>query len=884
MSLAAPAVPLSLTDPDPTSHAPTTQDDGTQGGTRPADHAMPLSSSLQIPPHAPLMAGVTDAIAVSLAPRPELQDRAAGVKRTRDEHGAPLDEDGRHAAPAKKRARLIVPAPDLVVASVDNDAYNSGVSNNSSSSRVLMMASASGVMTRPQPQQQVDPAAPHLAADDPRLERPPSPASSLSSLSSVDASEALANYTGAGPYLSPFSHTLHATSPMVVTLPMPPYMARAIAVATGFAPPTALVDAADPPPLPTEVAARAAAVATGLTPRPPLVDSVAFPQPPTPPYMARAIAVATRAVPPLALVDDVNAPRASPAMREKPYAAAAGTVGAVPRTRSTRARRIQFVVEDDGMLAPPPPPAVPRGRAERNGPGDDPVSPALSDSSLSSVSSPPSIRRAAPRAKVVARSSVARLEVPRPEAARQTGRRSPVPSKDERLAVKMAAAIRRHAAERQRAIRPAAETKINNDVCDACKCPGNLLCCERCPAAFHLPCLNPPLDFGQAPEGEWFCRKCCVEMHRPYRPERPIYRQPPPTAPPASAPTNPVAPPPPLSTGPLSPRSAGVRLADILRSDVPHSPVTSPRPVPLPTSPISPTAVPLPTSPLTGHKSATSALHSLLHHSPTHAAPASTSADSVLPPMFPSLPISNVRPPPPPPPPATHLTLAALLGATAGLPPQRRSPLLPSHPVFWNLDDDLERRNPESFRLPASLLAKFAGVYADRDGDFALAEYDRPARRKADRRDLTRLVDPATGAVLLCYACGGSARDGRAILQCDFCPTAWHLDCLDPPRTIAPPNGVRWRCPCHVEHDLPALRDAGNHRYYGPKGKVLEVDPAVPDGVEAKFLAKVRAQRRQRGGELVQVGEGRVIPPEWMPLELLATLAPYPVVPGPGGE
>ncbi|KAJ3369815.1 hypothetical protein GGF31_004886 [Allomyces arbusculus] len=820
---------------------------------------MPRSSSSQVVPRAPHMGDVTDTVAFALAPQLEPQDCVAGVKRTRNEHGAAVDDDNRHAAPAKKRAR------SSTVVSVGDGAWNGGASSSSSSSssRVPVMPGTSAVMTRPPPQQQVDPAAPHLVIGDVRLECPPSPASSLSSLSSVDASEALANYTGAGPYLSPFSHTLHATSPMIVTLPMPPYMARAIAVATGVVPATALVDAADPLPLPADVAARAAAVAAGLAPRPPLVDSVAFPQPPTPPYMVRAIAVATGAVPPLALVDDVNAPlRASPPMRETPYAAAAAaSTGAVPRARPTRGRPTRFVVEDDGMLAPPQPPSEAPGRAERRA-SRDPVSPGHSDSSLSSVSSPPSIRRAAPRTKV-ARSSVARLEVPRPETARQTGRRSPVPNKDERLAVKMAAAIRRHVAERQRAIRPAAESKINNDVCDACKCPGNLLCCERCPAAFHLPCLNPPLDFGQAPEDEWFCRKCCF---------------------PASAPADPVAPAPPLSTSPLSPRSAGVRLADILRSDAPpHSPVTPPRPVPLPTSSLSPTAVPPPTlpptSPLTGHKSATSALHSLLHHSPTHAAP-----DSIVPPPFPSLPISNVRPAPPPPPPPTQPMLAALLGAAMGLPPQPRSPVHLSHPVFWNLDDDLERRNPESFRLPASLLANFAGVYADRDGDFALAEFDRPARRKADRRDLTRLVDPATGAVLLCYACGGSARGGRAILQCDFCPTAWHLDCLDPPRTIAPPNGVRWRCPCHVEHDLPALRDVGGHRYYGPKGKVLDVDPAVPDGVEARFLAKVHAQRRerQRLPEPVQVGEERVVPPEWMPLELLATLAPYPdpVVPG----
>uniref|UniRef100_T1EGY8 PHD-type domain-containing protein n=1 Tax=Helobdella robusta TaxID=6412 RepID=T1EGY8_HELRO len=47
----------------------------------------------------------------------------------------------------------------------------------------------------------------------------------------------------------------------------------------------------------------------------------------------------------------------------------------------------------------------------------------------------------------------------------------------------------------------------NHDTCDSCKEPGDLICCDRCPCAFHLICYDPPLEEEDAPNGEWICRK-----------------------------------------------------------------------------------------------------------------------------------------------------------------------------------------------------------------------------------------------------------------------------------------------------------------------------------------------------------------------------------------
>lgn len=46
----------------------------------------------------------------------------------------------------------------------------------------------------------------------------------------------------------------------------------------------------------------------------------------------------------------------------------------------------------------------------------------------------------------------------------------------------------------------------HEDNCRVCHRPGDLLCCETCPAVFHLNCLDPPLK--QVPTEEWLCPIC----------------------------------------------------------------------------------------------------------------------------------------------------------------------------------------------------------------------------------------------------------------------------------------------------------------------------------------------------------------------------------------
>ncbi|KAL2082105.1 hypothetical protein ACEWY4_021923 [Coilia grayii] len=56
---------------------------------------------------------------------------------------------------------------------------------------------------------------------------------------------------------------------------------------------------------------------------------------------------------------------------------------------------------------------------------------------------------------------------------------------------------------------------INDDECAVCKDGGELICCDGCPRAFHLGCLDPPLTC--IPSGSWRCGLCQNTHMQPQR-------------------------------------------------------------------------------------------------------------------------------------------------------------------------------------------------------------------------------------------------------------------------------------------------------------------------------------------------------------------------------
>ncbi|KAL8674201.1 MAG: hypothetical protein Q9168_001369 [Polycauliona sp. 1 TL-2023] len=54
---------------------------------------------------------------------------------------------------------------------------------------------------------------------------------------------------------------------------------------------------------------------------------------------------------------------------------------------------------------------------------------------------------------------------------------------------------------------------LNSDYCSSCGGPGELLCCDSCPRAFHFTCIDPPKH--TLPDGEWYCQACAAQPSPP---------------------------------------------------------------------------------------------------------------------------------------------------------------------------------------------------------------------------------------------------------------------------------------------------------------------------------------------------------------------------------
>lgn len=66
------------------------------------------------------------------------------------------------------------------------------------------------------------------------------------------------------------------------------------------------------------------------------------------------------------------------------------------------------------------------------------------------------------------------------------------------------------------------------------------------------------------------------------------------------------------------------------------------------------------------------------------------------------------------------------------------------------------------------------------------------------------------------------------LIQCDYCPLLFHMDCLDPPLTALPAG--KWMCPNHVEHLV--VRSPGRHVFPGALAVRLTASlfcPAEPE-------------------------------------------------------
>uniref|UniRef100_A0A672FI07 PHD finger protein 12 n=1 Tax=Salarias fasciatus TaxID=181472 RepID=A0A672FI07_SALFA len=287
----------------------------------------------------------------------------------------------------------------------------------------------------------------------------------------------------------------------------------------------------------------------------------------------------------------------------------------------------------------------------------------------------------------------------------------------------------------------------NHDTCDSCREGGDLLCCDHCPAAFHLQCCNPPLSEEMLPPGEWMCHRCNVRKQKRDQkseqtnglPDKSSSKR-------CASPAVELE----LNTGPLRldglPPGAGaagpgLRVAQVRLLDR----RTSSRPSSRPGTPTSNTS-----------------------STPTLSEDQNDGEEDTAEPE------DDIQ------------------GGEVDSPVLSAPPRLLKRPFQLLIAAAMER-NPTQFQLPSELTCTTAlpGSSKRRRKEELLGK---PFRRPQHELDPNGLVPLP---VKVCFTCNRSCRLAP-LIQCDYCPLLFHMDCLDPPLTAYPAG--KWMCPNHVEH------------------------------------------------------------------------------------
>uniref|UniRef100_A0A3P8YL51 PHD finger protein 12 n=1 Tax=Esox lucius TaxID=8010 RepID=A0A3P8YL51_ESOLU len=267
----------------------------------------------------------------------------------------------------------------------------------------------------------------------------------------------------------------------------------------------------------------------------------------------------------------------------------------------------------------------------------------------------------------------------------------------------------------------------NHDTCDSCHEGGDLLCCDHCPAAFHLQCCNPPLSEEMLPPGDWVCHRCNV-----YRKKREQKAE--------------------QTNGLLEreralakPAGPGLRVASV-------------------------------------HLKRLECLERRASSWPGTPATNVSSADTAAPPEerkeADKGPVTDAR--------GSETRGSASEAAVPAAPRLLKRP-------FQLLISAAMEMNPTQFQLPSELTSTTAlpGSSKRRRKDELIMRTSRRPQHEMDPNGLVPLP------VRVCFSCTRSCRLAP-LIQCDYCPLLFHMDCLDPPLTAMPMG--KWMCPNHIEH------------------------------------------------------------------------------------
>ncbi|XP_066507491.1 PHD finger protein 12 [Hoplias malabaricus] len=273
----------------------------------------------------------------------------------------------------------------------------------------------------------------------------------------------------------------------------------------------------------------------------------------------------------------------------------------------------------------------------------------------------------------------------------------------------------------------------NHDTCDSCREGGDLLCCDHCPAAFHLQCCNPPLSREMLPPGDWMCHRCTVRKKKREQKKEQING---------------------LMLAKQTPSPAVELDLGTLRLD--------------------------PTVGGTGLRAAVAQVRLLERRPSSRPATPTSNASST---DTPTLSEQNDM----------EEDLLDVEDEAQGSEPESASALTTLKRPFDLLIAAAMQRNPTQFQLPNDLTCTTAlpGTSKKRRKEEMTGKNVKRPQHELDHYGLVPLP------VKVCYTCNRSCRLAP-LIQCDYCPLLFHMDCLDPPLTAMPTG--RWMCPNHIEH------------------------------------------------------------------------------------
>jgi len=323
----------------------------------------------------------------------------------------------------------------------------------------------------------------------------------------------------------------------------------------------------------------------------------------------------------------------------------------------------------------------------------------------------------------------------------------------------------------------------NNDCCDSCGEGGALICCDFCPASFHLQCHDPPLEDHDIPEGDWMCIKCfaarpenqkLIEKAR-LKPKSPVK--------PSSAKTSSKVV---VEQEKVTPGVSGA--APVTKVDKEWKPGGKGKRIEV-------------SKPVRATRTLKKKMYA---DNSTEDEGSEKEQDTMEIENNPSSSRGNYK----------ELYIEHIINK----PTETSKPFLALLQAVSN-ENAVEFELPKAINLPERF----------------------PYSWKWSTDEKRRKVEEDSDKPLMCYICGKTNRVGP-LVTCDYCPLSFHLDCLDPPMSEIPRDV--WMCPNHVETFLDTRLETTRVTERVKLWDKFARQPLDTNAVKLQFMKRCQREKR----------------------------------------